>query len=209
MDVIFVGVAWQRRSAAIELASAPMDLLRPLVSTLLISICVTACGDDGDAPTTSSTGGDDSTSDASTGEPGSSGESSGEAPTGGEEGGGSSSTGEPEPFLEGAPTPNSEPEGQEVDVLGSLGVHYWFAVDPAEVERMKLKVKERPTKANQLLLDVAEGGRNRLKSYADSWSRLALRFATVEWPLGRIGLFESRPGGHAPHYLDISGRNIS
>ena len=144
MDVIFVGVAWQRRSAAIELASAPMDLLRPLVSTLLISICVTACGDDGDAPTTSSTGGDDSTSDASTSEPGSSGESSGEAPTGGEESGGSSSTGEPEPFLEGAPTPNSEPEGQEVDVLGSLGVHYWFAVDPAEVERMNEVAQQEP-----------------------------------------------------------------
>ncbi|MBK8035547.1 MAG: hypothetical protein IPK22_00195 [Verrucomicrobiaceae bacterium] len=58
-----------------------------------------------------------------------------------------------------------------------------FLAGEAEVERMKLKVKERPTKANQLLLDVAEGGRNRLKSYADSWSRLALRFATVEWPL--------------------------
>lgn len=39
--------------------------------------------------------------------------------------------------------------------------------------------------------------------------RPSLKWTTVEWPLGRIGLFESRPGGHAPHYLDISGRNIS
>lgn len=58
-----------------------------------------------------------------------------------------------------------------------------FLAGEAEVERMKLKLKERPTKANQVLLDVAEGGRNLLKKYADSWSRCALRFATVEWPL--------------------------
>ncbi len=36
----------------------------------------------------------------------------------------------------GAPTPNSSPQAQAVDVFGSLGVHYWFAVDPAEVTRM-------------------------------------------------------------------------
>jgi hypothetical protein len=58
-----------------------------------------------------------------------------------------------------------------------------YLAGEAEVEKLKEKLKERPTKANQLLLDVAEGGRNRLKNYADSWSRSALRFATVEWPL--------------------------
>lgn len=58
-----------------------------------------------------------------------------------------------------------------------------FLAAEAEVERMRQKQKERPTRANQVLLEVAEGGRNRIKNYADSWSRTALRFATVEWPL--------------------------
>ncbi len=58
-----------------------------------------------------------------------------------------------------------------------------YLAGEAEVEKLRLKQKERPTNANQILLDVAEGGRNRLKSYADSWSRSALRFATTEWPL--------------------------
>ncbi len=58
-----------------------------------------------------------------------------------------------------------------------------FLAGEAEVERLKAKHKKQPTRANQLLLDVGEGGRNRLKKYADSWSRNALRFASVEWPL--------------------------
>lgn len=134
----------------IELASAAMNLLRPLASSLVISVCLAACGDSGDASTTSSasasTGDGDTTADTSTGAPTSGEESSGDAPTsseGGEETG-SSSTGEPDPLLEGSPEPNSEPDQQEVDVLGSLGVHYWFAVDPEEVERMNEVAQQEP-----------------------------------------------------------------
>lgn len=58
-----------------------------------------------------------------------------------------------------------------------------YLAGEAEVEKLKEKLKERPTKANQILLSAAEGGRNRLKEYAESWSRNALRFATTEWPL--------------------------
>lgn len=113
---------------ALQLACAPMKLLPPLTSTLLM---IAACGDSGTTTTTTETG------VTSTGEPGSTGE-----PTTGLDGTGTSgdgstgSTGEPEPFLEGAPTPNVAPADQEVDVLGTPGLRYWFAVDPAEVERM-------------------------------------------------------------------------
>lgn len=58
-----------------------------------------------------------------------------------------------------------------------------YLAGEAEVEKLKAKLKERPTKTNEVLLSVAEGARNRLKTYAESWSRSALRFATVEWPL--------------------------
>ncbi|MDB6004813.1 MAG: hypothetical protein JWR15_1800, partial [Prosthecobacter sp.] len=58
-----------------------------------------------------------------------------------------------------------------------------YLASDAEVNRMKAKQKERPTKTNQVLLSQAEGARNRLKKYADSWSHLALKFATAEFPL--------------------------
>lgn len=141
----------RRRAAWKQLASAPMNLLRPLVSSLVISTCLAGCGDSGEAPNGSSTGDVDTVADSSSGSSGEPG-SSGEAPTTGADtddgssssDGGGSSTGEPEPFLEGAPTPNSEPGEQEVDVLGSLGVHYWFAVDPEEVERMNEAAQQEP-----------------------------------------------------------------
>ncbi|WP_395745242.1 hypothetical protein [Prosthecobacter sp.] len=58
-----------------------------------------------------------------------------------------------------------------------------YLASEAEVNRMQAKQKERPTKANQVLLSQAEGARNRLKKYADSWTHLALKFATVEFPM--------------------------
>lgn len=58
-----------------------------------------------------------------------------------------------------------------------------YLASEAEVTRMQAKQKERPTKANQVLLSQAEGARNRLKKYADSWTHLGLKFATVEFPL--------------------------
>jgi len=120
-----------------------MQLLRPLTSTLLL---IAACGgndtttDTTNATTNPSTG----TALSSTGEPGTTGEpttgepttSTDDTSTGTSTGTDASTTGEPEPFLEGAPTPNISPEDQSVDVLGAPGVHYWFAVDPAEVQRM-------------------------------------------------------------------------
>ena len=57
-----------------------------------------------------------------------------------------------------------------------------YLASDAEVTRMQAKQKERPTKANQVLLSQAEGARNRLKKYADSWTHLWLKFATVEFP---------------------------
>jgi hypothetical protein len=53
----------------------------------------------------------------------------------------------------------------------------------AELAKRQAKAKEKPTKANQALALDAEGDRNRLKKYTDSWSRFALKFATVEFPL--------------------------
>ena len=70
----------RRRAAWKQLASAPMNLLRPLVSSLVISTCLAGCGDSGEAPNGSSTGDVDTvagSSSGSSGEPG----SSGEAPT--------------------------------------------------------------------------------------------------------------------------------
>ncbi len=58
-----------------------------------------------------------------------------------------------------------------------------YLASDAEVTRMQAKQKERPTKANQVLLAQAEGARNRLKKYADTWSHLGLKFATAEFPL--------------------------
>lgn len=58
-----------------------------------------------------------------------------------------------------------------------------YLASEAEVTRMQAKQKERPTKTNQVLLSQAEGARNRLRKYADSWTHLALKFATVEFPL--------------------------
>jgi hypothetical protein len=58
-----------------------------------------------------------------------------------------------------------------------------YLASDAEVSRMQAKQKERPTKANQVLLSQAEGARNRLKKYADTWSHLGLKFATAEFPL--------------------------
>jgi 2'-5' RNA ligase len=39
--------------------------------------------------------------------------------------------------------------------------------------------------------------------------RATLKWTTVEWPLSRVGLFQSVPGGNATRYRDISGRDIS
>ncbi len=58
-----------------------------------------------------------------------------------------------------------------------------YLASDAEVTRAKAKLKEKPTKANQVLADQAEGARSRLKKYADSWTHLALKFATAEFPM--------------------------
>jgi hypothetical protein len=117
-----------------------MNLLRPFASTLLL---LTACGGDGTAAT-GTTGTSTGEPDTDTGEPttGTTGEPTTGEPTTGEpttgddsSTGSSSTTGEPEPFLEGAPTPNISPADQDVDVW-SPGVRYWFAADPAQVQAM-------------------------------------------------------------------------
>ena len=58
-----------------------------------------------------------------------------------------------------------------------------YLAGEAELAKRQAKAKEKPTKANKVLADEAEGARNRLKKYADSWSHLALRFATAEFPM--------------------------
>ena len=116
-----------------------MKLLRPLTSTLLL---LSACGDDSGATTTSATEASSTSEAGTTGEP-TTGEPTTSTDTGADDSS-TGSTGEPEPFLEGAPTPNVASADQEVDVFGALGVHYWFAVDPAEVERMNKAGGEAP-----------------------------------------------------------------
>lgn len=58
-----------------------------------------------------------------------------------------------------------------------------YLAGEAELAKRQAKAKEKPTKANKVLADEAEGARNRLKKYADSWSHMALRFATAEFPM--------------------------
>lgn len=65
--------------------------------------------------------------------------------------------------------------------LFSVLVRDYLAVE-AELAKRQAKAKEKPTKANQALVDEAEGDRNRLRKYTDSWSQSALKFATVEFP---------------------------
>lgn len=82
-----------------------------------------ACSADGAATTEAAE------TDGSTGEPGTTTEAgTTEAPTTG--------TGEEDPLLEGAPEPNTPPGEQVVDVFGDVGLRYWFAVRPEQVERM-------------------------------------------------------------------------
>jgi hypothetical protein len=138
-----------------------MHSLRPLLSTLLV---LSACGDSGAAPATDTgTGepastGEPATSEpttsepttadtTSTGEPATSEPTTADTTSTGEPATGESTdstTGEPDPFLEGAPTPNVGPGEQDVDVFGTLGVRYWFAVDPEEVTRMNNAGNEQP-----------------------------------------------------------------
>ncbi len=66
--------------------------------------------------------------------------------------------------------------------LLSVLVRDYLAAE-AELAKRVAKHKEQPTKAKKALVDEAEGVRNRLKKYSDTWSRYALRFATVEFPL--------------------------
>jgi hypothetical protein len=66
--------------------------------------------------------------------------------------------------------------------LISVLVRDYLAAE-AELAKKVAKQKEKPTKQNQSAIHDAEGDRNRLKKYTDSWSRFALRFATVEFPL--------------------------
>lgn len=130
-----------------------MHSLRPLLSTLLV---LSACGDAAAPVTTdtdtgsASTGEPTTTTEPTTGEPDSTDDTGPVDPTTGSDTtdadttGVDPTTGEPEPFLEGAPTPNVAPGQQQVDVFGTLGTHYWFAVDPAEVERMNDVGGEQP-----------------------------------------------------------------
>lgn len=53
--------------------------------------------------------------------------------------GGSGGTGGGEEFLEGAPTPNTTPAEQSIDLFGTDGNTFWFAVDPAQAEKMNEK----------------------------------------------------------------------
>lgn len=143
---------------------------RPLASVLLL-LC--ACGDPGDAPA------DAGTTLTSTGEPG----TTGEPTTGGDDDG---STGAPDPLLEGAPTPNIAPGDQKVDVFGAPGVHYWFAVDPAEVERMN-EINQQP--------DIYVPGAN-AATYAD---HLFVRTPGAAPQVADYGKVELRVVGQSTH----------
>jgi len=86
----------------------------------------TAAADDTGTTAAPDTGDDESTaaSPTTTGD-----DTTGEAPD-------TTTSGVDEPFLEGAPEPNTAPGDQDVDVFGQIGLRYWFAVDPAQVDKM-------------------------------------------------------------------------
>ena len=65
--------------------------------------------------------------------------------------------------------------------LISILVRDYLAAE-GEFSKRQAKAKEKPTKANQALVDEADADRNRLRKYTDSWTRLALRFAMAEIP---------------------------
>lgn len=97
-------------------------------------------GTDATGPTTTTSSGDggQGASDDDGGEGGDD-TSTGDGGTGGT--GGAGGQGGEEPFLEGAPDPTATPAEVDalLDMFGTDGHRWWFAVDPSEVERMNAK----------------------------------------------------------------------
>ncbi len=123
---------------------AAAALLLPACETNNTYVLSGEGGSGGGAPITvgqgGQPGGDDDGDSSSSGDGGAT-SGGGETSGGGDSAVGGGGAGGTEPFLEGAPTPSVTPEEMdaELDMFGTDGHAWWFAVDPAVVERMNAR----------------------------------------------------------------------
>jgi CotH kinase protein len=112
---------------------------------------------------------------------------------------GSVDAGEPEPerpFMEGAPEANTDVAAFEVDVFGTIGNRYWFAADPAQVDKMNGNQGGGPIIFNEfgdIYEPPGEGGKP-AKTYVES-----LFVTTPEGNTADFGQLSVRVFGQSTH----------